>query len=89
MASKINKKFVLVAGGFTAAAVVLLGAVLFINYAYLQNADRHIAKGDALMTIEAMKMQTSIRAERDGRIAEVAVQPGAQVESKDLLVIFE
>ena len=49
MASKINKKFVLVAGGFTAAAVVLLGAVLFINYAYLQNADRHIAKGDALM----------------------------------------
>lgn len=41
------------------------------------------------MTIEAMKMQTSIRAERDGRIAEVVVQPGAQVESKDLLVVFD
>jgi pyruvate carboxylase len=51
-------------------------------------AGDEVSKGDALMTIEAMKMQTSIRAERDGRIAEVAVQPGAQVESKDLLVIF-
>ena len=27
--------------------------------------------------------------ERDGRIAEVIVQPGAQVESKDLLAIFD
>ena len=48
-----------------------------------------ISKGDALMTIEAMKMQTSIRAERDGRIAEVVAQPGAQVEAKDLLLVFE
>ncbi len=52
-------------------------------------AGEDVTKGDALMTIEAMKMQTSIRAERDGRIAEVVVQPGAQVESKDLLVVFE
>ena len=52
-------------------------------------AGDQVTKGDALMTIEAMKMQTSIRAERDGRIAEVAVQPGAQVESKDLLVVFD
>jgi pyruvate carboxylase len=51
-------------------------------------AGDEVSKGDALMTIEAMKMQTSIRAERDGRITEVAVQPGAQVESKDLLVVF-
>lgn len=48
-----------------------------------------VAKGDALMVIEAMKMQTSIRAERDGKIAEVAVAPGAQVDSKDLLIVFE
>ncbi|MGE0861662.1 MAG: pyruvate carboxylase [Gammaproteobacteria bacterium] len=48
-----------------------------------------VGKGDALMTIEAMKMQTSIRAERDGRIAEVVAQPGAQVEAKDLLLVFE
>ena len=52
-------------------------------------AGEQVSKGDALMTIEAMKMQTSIRAERAGRIAEVVVQPGAQVESKDLLVVFD
>jgi pyruvate carboxylase len=48
-----------------------------------------VTKGDALMTIEAMKMQTSIRAERDGRIAEIVVQPGHQVDAKDLLAVFE
>jgi len=47
-----------------------------------------VHKGDALMTIEAMKMQTSIRAERDGHIAEVMVQPGVQVDAKDLLAVF-
>ena len=52
-------------------------------------AGEQVSKGDALMTIEAMKMQTSIRAERDGRIADIVVQPGAQVESKDLLVVFD
>ncbi len=36
-----------------------------------------------------MKMQTSIRAERDATIAEVVVQPGEQVDAKDLLVVFE
>lgn len=47
-----------------------------------------VRKGDALMIIEAMKMQTSVRAERDGRIAELIVQPGAQVDAKDLLAVF-
>ncbi len=47
-----------------------------------------VRKGDALMIIEAMKMQTSVRAERDGRIAELVVQPGAQVDAKDLLAVF-
>ena len=47
-----------------------------------------VKKGDALMTIEAMKMQTSIRAERDGRIESLAVEPGCQVDAKDLLLIF-
>ncbi|MGE0484671.1 MAG: pyruvate carboxylase [Gammaproteobacteria bacterium] len=47
-----------------------------------------VAKGDALMTIEAMKMQTVIRAERDGMIGEVVVTPGQQVDAKDLLAVF-
>ena len=40
------------------------------------------------MTIEAMKMQTVIRAERDGTLAAVKVQPGQQVDAKDLLAVF-
>ncbi len=49
MASKINKKFIIVAGGFTAAACLLLAAVIYINVNYLQNADRHIRTGDEQM----------------------------------------
>ncbi|MEQ8663035.1 MAG: pyruvate carboxylase, partial [Gammaproteobacteria bacterium] len=47
-----------------------------------------VDKGDALMTIEAMKMQTVIRAERDGRIGEILVAVGQQVDAKDLLALF-
>ena len=52
------------------------------------NAGQHVSKGDVLLTLEAMKMETAIRAERDASIAEVLVTPGIQVESKDLLVVL-
>ena len=42
-----------------------------------------------LLTIEAMKMETAVRAERDGGIAEVLAHPGQQVDAKDLLLILE
>ncbi len=45
-----------------------------------------VAKGDPLVSIEAMKMETLIRAERDATIARVHVRPGAAVSAKDLLV---
>ena len=41
------------------------------------------------MTIEAMKMQTNIRAELDGVIKEILLDPGQQVDAGDLLIIFE
>jgi pyruvate carboxylase len=47
-----------------------------------------IAKGDLLLTMEAMKMETSVRAESDGTIAEVLARPGLQVDAKDLLVVL-
>jgi pyruvate carboxylase len=47
-----------------------------------------IAKGDLLLTMEAMKMETSVRAESDGTVAEVLVKPGLQVDAKDLLVVL-
>ena len=45
--------------------------------------------GDLLLTIEAMKMETGIHADRAGVIKAVHIHPGAQVEAKDLLVELE
>jgi len=45
-----------------------------------------VAKGDKLITLEAMKMQTTIYAPCDGLVSESLVQVGETVESKDLLM---
>ena len=49
MASKLNRKFIFVVGGFSLAAVLLLVAVILVNQLWLKNADRHIRAGDELM----------------------------------------
>jgi pyruvate carboxylase len=48
-----------------------------------------VAAGQKLLALEAMKMETTLYAERPGRVAEVLVRPGAQVEGGDLLIRFE
>jgi pyruvate carboxylase len=48
-----------------------------------------VTRGDVLLTLEAMKMQTSVHAEIDGTVAEVLAQRGAQVDAKDLLVVLQ
>ncbi len=45
-----------------------------------------VAKDDKLVTMEAMKMQTTIYAQADGVVAEISAQVGETVESKDLLM---
>jgi pyruvate carboxylase len=45
-----------------------------------------VAKGDKLLTLEAMKMQTTIYAPCDGVVEQNFVQVGETVESKDLLM---
>ncbi len=45
-----------------------------------------VSRGSPLMSIEAMKMEAAITAERDGVVARVLVSPGDRVEPKDLLV---
>jgi len=49
---------------------------------------QNVKAGDVLLSIEAMKMETALRAERDGSIAEVLVRPGEQIDAKDLLVVY-
>jgi pyruvate carboxylase len=51
-------------------------------------AGKKVAKGDLLLTMEAMKMETSVRAEADGTVGEVLAKPGMQVDAKDLLVVL-
>ncbi|GAA5628400.1 pyruvate carboxylase [Brucella sp. NBRC 12953] len=49
---------------------------------------QNVKAGDVLLSIEAMKMETALRAERDGSIAEVLVRPGEQIDAKDLLIVY-
>lgn len=48
-----------------------------------------VAAGDALVTVEAMKMQNEIRAPRAGRVANVEVVPGQAIATGGLLVRLE
>ena len=48
-----------------------------------------VAEGDALLTIEAMKMETGIYAERAATVKAVHVQPQGQIDAKDLMIELE
>ena len=51
-------------------------------------AGQKVARGDVVITLEAMKMEAAVRAEIDGEVTEVLVQPGITVDAKDLLVVL-
>ncbi|WP_243613305.1 pyruvate carboxylase [Shimia aestuarii] len=53
------------------------------------SAGQSVKEGDLLLTIEAMKMETGIHAERDATIKAVHTHPGGQIDAKDLLVELE
>jgi pyruvate carboxylase len=53
------------------------------------HAGQKVKEGDLLLTMEAMKMETGIHAERDAVIKAVYVSPGGQIDAKDLLIELE
>jgi pyruvate carboxylase len=53
------------------------------------SAGQKIKEGDLLLTIEAMKMETGLHAERDAVVKAVHVSPAAQIDAKDLLIELE
>ena len=48
-----------------------------------------VKKGDRLLVMEAMKMQSTVYAPVAGKVTQVLVQPGRHVEAKDLLLVIE
>ena len=48
-----------------------------------------VRAGQAVGIVEAMKMETTLRADRAGKVAEVLVRPGVQVDGGDLVIRFE
>jgi len=48
-----------------------------------------VGRGDKLLMLEAMKMQSTIYAPMAGRISQLLVEPGQRVDAKDLLVVIE
>jgi pyruvate carboxylase len=50
------------------------------------NEGEKIIKGDRVLVIEAMKMETTISAEKSGTIKKIYLKSGDNVETKDLLI---
>jgi pyruvate carboxylase len=50
---------------------------------------QQVKKGDRLLVMDAMKMQTTVYAPIDGTITEIAVNPRDTVEARDLLLVIE
>jgi pyruvate carboxylase len=53
------------------------------------SAGQKLKTGDLILTIEAMKMETGLHAERDATVKAVHVTPGGQIDAKDLLIELE
>lgn len=48
-----------------------------------------VEKGDAVVVVEAMKMQNEMKSPKDGRVSEIKVAEGDTVSGGDVLVVIE
>ena len=48
-----------------------------------------VEAGDQILTIEAMKMESTLYADAGGTVAEIVTSAGTRVEAKDLLVVID
>ena len=52
-------------------------------------AGAEVKRGDALIVVEAMKMEHTMTAPRDGKVAELLVRMGEQVQDGAILLTLE
>jgi pyruvate carboxylase len=57
--------------------------------AVLARPGQPVARGETIVAIEAMKLETQVLAEREAVVAEVYVEPGDVVSPDDLLVLLQ
>lgn len=57
------------------------GAVIKV----VKNVGDHVAEGEVILILEAMKMETEIKSPVDGHVSQIAVESGAKVNAGDLL----
>ena len=54
----------------------------------LVSEGQDVKKGDTLLTLESMKMENAVMADRDGKVTKIAVTAGQNVMQDDLLVVL-
>jgi pyruvate carboxylase len=50
---------------------------------------QQVKKGERLLVLEAMKMQSTVYAPMDGKVTKKHVNVGDKVDAKDLLLVIE
>ena len=48
-----------------------------------------VGKGQKLLVVEAMKMETTVYAEIAGEVVDLRIAPGQQIETGDLLMVID
>ena len=84
-ASAVEKREKAELGNAKHVAAPMPGSVVGVAVA----VGEEVAVGQKLLTLEAMKMESTLYAELAGKVAEVLVRPGTQVEGGDLVIRFD
>lgn len=73
------------AAGHSAVKAPMPGKVLEV----MAEAGKEVKKGEALLVLEAMKMENVLKSPQDGTISAISVTPGDAVEKNTVLIEFE